>query len=138
MPALTIGKLANAVNESVVTIRYYERIGLIPTAERSESGYRHYPDSIIPRFYFIQNAKSVGLTLKEIKTLLELEQQTELSSASVKNSIETKLALITYKIEQLNKIKDALSNLNQSCCGNQSITACPILSTLYNSPPQKP
>ncbi|MFN3233857.1 MAG: MerR family transcriptional regulator [Gammaproteobacteria bacterium] len=64
---LTIGQLAKLTNTTPVAIRYYEREGLIPKSTRSKGGYRLYPKELVPRFYFIQNAKSVGFSLDEIK-----------------------------------------------------------------------
>lgn len=60
---LTIGQLAKLTNTTSVAIRYYKREGLIPKSTRSKGGYRLYSEKIVPRFYFIQNAKSVGFSV---------------------------------------------------------------------------
>ena len=71
MSTLTIGQLASKCNVSAVTIRYYEKIGLLPHPIRTASGYRNYPESIISRIRFINKSKELGFILKETKDLLE-------------------------------------------------------------------
>lgn len=85
----TIGKLAKLVQQTPVTIRYYEKIGLIPASKRSEGGFRLYPETIIRRFYFIQNAKLIGFDLSEIKSLLNLETN-QSSSQQIKLCMQKK------------------------------------------------
>jgi len=70
---LTIGQLAKKADATPVTIRYYERQGLIPKSKRSQGGFRLYPESVISRFNFIKNAKAVGFSLDEIKELMAFQ-----------------------------------------------------------------
>ena len=63
---MQIGKVAEAAEVSVQTIRYYERIGVLPEPNRSQSGYRQYPPEIVQRLQFIQRAQDLGFTLEEI------------------------------------------------------------------------
>lgn len=70
MKSLTIGKVAKFSNVNLETIRYYERIGLLAEALRSESGYRQYSKDIIRKIKFIKHAQKPGFTLRETHELL--------------------------------------------------------------------
>ena len=128
---LTIGQLAKLTNTTPVAIRYYEREGLIPKSTRSKGGYRLYPKELVPRFCFIQNAKSVGFSLDEIKELLSLQQRKNLKSQAVKNITQSKIDEIKDKIKTLNKMQEALMQWTAACDGKVSIEDCPILEQLY-------
>lgn len=130
---LTIGQLAKLTETTSVTIRYYEREGLIPKSTRSKSGYRLYPKKLIPRFHFIQNAKSVGFSLNEIKELLALQQKKNASSQAIKDVTQSKIDEIKNKIKVLNQIKKLLEKWTEACDGKASIEQCPILENLYQS-----
>ncbi len=113
MKYYTIGKLAKLVRQTAVTIRYYEKIGLLPKSKRSEGGFRLYPESIIPRFYFIQNAKFIGFDLTEIKNLLDLEMN-QSSTRLIKREMQQKIAHIETKLKNLQRIKQSLIDLEKS------------------------
>lgn len=127
------GQLATLTQHTIVTIRYYEKCGLLPKPKRSHGGFRLYPESIIPRFYFIQNAKAVGFDLTEIKVLLDL-QAGKAPSQQIKTHTQQKIPDITNKITTLQKMKRALSKWEQACDGKIDIDQCPILENLYQPP----
>ncbi|OIZ94982.1 hypothetical protein A1D18_02440 [Candidatus Rickettsiella isopodorum] len=129
----TIGKLAKLVQQTPVTIRYYEKIGLIPASKRSEGGFRLYPETIIRRFYFIQNAKLIGFDLSEIKSLLNLETN-QSPSQQIKLCMQKKISHIETKIKSLQCIKQVLVRWEEACDGNIAIAECPILEALYHCP----
>ena len=84
------------------TIRYYEDIGLLaPTVERSKSGYRLFDAQVIQRLAFIKRAQSLGLSLEEIKPLLERHDQGELPCPDLKQQLQTKIQAIAAQIEVL-------------------------------------
>ena len=72
MPQLTVSKLGGRVGVSPGTIRYYERSGLLPAADRTPAGYRLYDEQVAERLRFIKGAQRVGLRLREIRELLEV------------------------------------------------------------------
>lgn len=133
MKMLTIGQLAKMTNSTVVTIRYYEKIGLLPKIERSFGGYRQYPESLIARFNFISNAKFVGFNLAEIKILFDLQAKKN-SSNKVKEKTQEKIRLIDEKLKLLKQIKRNLSQWEKACDGLAPIDKCPILANLYSFP----
>lgn len=130
MRNLTIGKLAKQANVTTVTLRYYEKIGLIPRAMRTASGYRHYPPETLGLLFFIQNAKSAGFDLVEILELVRLQSSARSSSKSVKEIVYQKLKTIDDKIASLLSMKSILEELDKSCDGKRKASECPILKTL--------
>jgi Hg(II)-responsive transcriptional regulator len=130
MIGLKRGQLAKQTGVNPETIRYYENIGLLPKAARTENGYRIYSEEDIRRIKFIKRAKELGFTLKEIKELLELRFEDIGSCSDVRELAEEKLKDVEQKIKDLEKIKEILKQLIDQCPGKGSISQCPIVSTI--------
>jgi len=129
---LTVGQLAKATNTTSVTIRYYEKQGLIPKAKRGEGGYRFYPETLVAQIFFIRNAQNVGFSLEEIKELLSLQLKKGVSSNIVKELTLSKINEISMKINKLEQIQEILSAWANTCDGKSPIHQCPILEKLYH------
>ncbi len=128
-----IGELAKRCGVSADTLRFYEKNALISPAGRSDSGYRLYDEANQKQVSFILKAKELGLSLEEIRELLEIRlEATEHSCAEVKSITSAKLALIDEKIEDLTRIRSALKKINDACCGHHDDDAshCSILAAL--------
>jgi len=82
--ALTIGKLARHGGVNIMTIRYYERRGLLPAPARTASGYRLYADDAVRRLQFIRQAQLLGFSLAEIQDLLSLRMQPGTTCADIR------------------------------------------------------
>lgn len=109
---LKIGEVSSQTGLSVKTIRYYEEIGLLsPTVERSESGYRLFNSSVLTRLSFVKRAKSLGLSLSEIREILEIRDQGELPCGEVKHRLEAKVDAINQQIAALETLKGELVEL---------------------------
>ncbi len=130
MQALSIGQVARRAQVGVETIRFYEREGLVAPPPRSPSGYRQYQPDTIARLGFIQRAKTLGFSLREIRELLELRADPHASSCDVKHAAETKLADIECKISDLQRMQTTLSALINECPGEGPMSACPIVDAL--------
>ncbi len=130
MKSLTRGVVAKQAGLGIETIRFYEQKGLIPLPSRSESGYRQYSADIIRRLEFIQRAKDLGFSLKEITDLLSLRVDPKTTCSNVKQRTEAKIAEVTRKISELQRIRKALNRLVKSCRGKGPRTDCPILDAL--------
>ncbi|MEC9375734.1 MAG: MerR family transcriptional regulator [Pseudomonadota bacterium] len=126
---LTIGRIASQAGVGVDTIRFYEQRGLLPTPNRTASGYRIYSPNTVNRLNFIRRAKALGFSLEEISTLLEL-QNTGGKKIDVKNIAKRKLEQINIKINDLKSMRDVLQILDQECSGDGDISACPIIEAL--------
>lgn len=129
---LKIGELANALNVSTDTLRFYEKNRLLTPAARSESGYRLYSQHERQRLGFIISAKAVGFTLEEIKKLLTLEiTKDKVSCAEVKSYIDNKAAQLDRHILEMQTMQQHLKKLSDACSGSkQPAVHCNILQIL--------
>ncbi|MFB6273603.1 MAG: Zn(2+)-responsive transcriptional regulator [Salinibacter sp.] len=131
MDSMTRGEIAEKAGVNPETLRYYERKELIPKPRRSDGGFRLYDDSYVKRLRFIQRAKDLGFTLAEIKDLLDLRVGEEATCRDVKAQAEDKLDEVETKIQDLKRIREALSTLASACEGGQGPTSdCPILDAM--------
>lgn len=131
MDELSIGELARQANVHIETIRYYERRGLLAEPRRNKSGHRQYSTEAVRRTEFIKRCQSLGFSLKEIHEILELRITPESTCADMQLRVTEKLADVNRKIDELARIRDALSRLLKKCSGKGPIGNCPILEELY-------
>jgi len=127
---LTIGQVAAQCGVGVETVRFYEREGLIVQPSRPESGFRRYPPDTVGRVRFIQRAKALGFSLREIKELLSLRVDSATTCDAVKWRSEAKIADIEKKITHLQEMKRALVKLTVACRAKKPTSECPILEAL--------
>ncbi|MBI1745912.1 MAG: heavy metal-responsive transcriptional regulator [Acidobacteria bacterium] len=130
MKVLTIGQLAKKAQVNIETIRYYERRGLIPEPPRRDSGYRQYSAEHVAYIQFIQRAKTLGFSLKEISELLSLRVNPRTTCGDVKQRAEAKIADMEEKIQILESFKAALQRLVTACRGRGPTSECPILEAM--------
>jgi len=130
MPTLTIGQVAKAAGVRIDTVRFYEQKGLIAEPPRGTSGYRRYPEDAVTRIRFIRRAKALGFSLQEIRELLALRIDPEVSSGEVKARAEAKIADIEAKLRALQRMKATLVAITAACDGCAPVGACPILGAL--------
>lgn len=126
---MNIGAASDASGVSQRMIRHYEKIGLIPSAARRDSGYRDYSDADVHRLRFIANARDLGFPIEEIRKLLDLWSDRARASAEVKALAESRAADLGRKADALNAMRAALMDLARSCHGNNR-PDCPILTHL--------
>ncbi|PLR83995.1 MULTISPECIES: mercury resistance transcriptional regulator MerR1 [Bacillus] len=127
---LLIGELAKKCDVNKETIRYYERIGLIPEPERTDSGYRMYSERIVDRLNFIKRLQELGFTLNEIDKLLGVVDRDEAKCRDMYDFTVSKIEDIQRKIQDLKRIEQMLINLKERCPENKDIYACPIIETV--------
>ncbi len=108
---MRIGELAAHLNLNAQTIRYYERIGLLPAPERTESRYRVYGPADEHRLRFIKRARNTGLTLGEVKEVLALHERGELPCTYVIRTLADRAEAIGRQITELVHFKDELDLL---------------------------
>lgn len=126
---MTIGQAAKSSAVSAKMIRHYESIGLLPKAQRTDSGYRLYDDSDVHTLRFIQRARSLGFPLETIRTLLALWRNKRRSSAQVKDLSERHIADLERKIAEMQSMVRTLKHLAHHCHGDER-PDCPILDDL--------
>lgn len=127
---MKIGELARHSGVNIDTVRYYEREGLLPQAQRLASGYRVYDDPDVRRLRFVRRAKALGFTLPEIRELLALSDHRDDDMASLKAAAIEKLASVETRLAELDRIRAGLETLVASCPGHGALEQCPILDAL--------
>lgn len=130
---MNIGAVAKASDVSAKMVRYYESIGLIAPAARSEAGYRVYSKSDIHTLQFIRRARDFGLPMDRVKLLLALWQDDNRASRDVKALALQHIAELRSKIADLTAMADTLQDLADRCHGNTR-PDCPILKDLADHP----
>lgn len=126
---MKIGSASKASGVSQRMIRHYEKIGLVPSAPRRDSGYRDYSEADIHRLRFIANARDLGFPIEEIRTLLGLWSDGHRSSADVKALATARAEEIGRKAAALEEMRRVLLDLAERCHGDDR-PDCPILDTL--------
>jgi len=134
---MNIGQASAASGVSAKMLRYYESIGLIPRAGRTEAGYRVYTDTDVQTLRFIRRARDLGLSIGRIKLLVGLWQDRERSSADVKRVAAEHVAELEAKILELMAMRDTLQELADACHGDHR-PECPILGNLESGGKKSP
>ncbi len=111
MSQLTVSKLAVEVGTSADTVRYYERIGLLPETERSPSGYRLYGDEAVDRLRFIKRAQRFGLRLETIGELLDVRRQGLCPCGHTRRFLEERVAELDEEMASLARLRDDISRM---------------------------
>lgn len=131
--ALTIGELGKATATKVETVRYYERIGLLPKPPRTTGNYRSYGNSELERLSFIRRARSLGFSLDQVRALLNLSDDGEQDCETIDQLARKHLEEVENKIADLTALHRELTGLLQSCSGG-SVADCRIIQAL--APPR--
>lgn len=124
--ALYIGELAKRIGTHPKTIRYYEDLGLLGRPERTESGYRVYAESDVEQLRFILSAKTLGLSLHEIKEIVDLWGSGKPPCGHVSRLLEDKLSMLDARIQELTTFRDELRSYKDriDALGPQPGVAC--------------
>lgn len=129
MRGLTIGKLAAATGVNLETIRYYERIALMPPPDRTQAGHRAYEAAHLRRLAFIRRARELGFSIEEIRALLALATPEDASCAKVREIAEAHLVDVRAKLADLARLERILAETLAECSGGSS-PPCPVLDML--------
>lgn len=130
---MNIGEAAVASGVSAKLIRYYESVGLVPRAGRTESGYRVYTDRDVHTLRFVKCARTLGFSIARIGMLVELWQSKDRSAIEVRRIASDHIAELQTKILELMTMVEALQELADSCERNDR-AECPILRRLEQMP----
>ncbi|MDP8938297.1 MAG: heavy metal-responsive transcriptional regulator [Actinomycetota bacterium] len=111
MSQLTVSRLADRVGTSPDTVRYYERIGLLPEPDRSASGYRVYDDDAVERVQFIKHAQRFGLRLDEIAELLEIREQGLCPCGHTRRLLERRLVQLDDDMAAMARLRGDIAHM---------------------------
>ena len=125
------GSLAAQTRVNIETLRYYEKIGLMPNPVRSSGGHRIYDQTHLKRLSFIRRSRELGFTLQGIRELLDLVDGGNYTCAEVRDRTNRHLADVTTKIHDLRKIQRTLKAMSSKCDGGL-VPECPIVDALYS------
>ena len=124
-----IGLLAKKAGCLVETVRYYERIGLMPKPERTQSDHRLYEGGDLKRLQFIRRSRELGFTLQEVSTLLTFVDGSDFSCDEVHVFTVGHIARVRGRITELRSMEKSLKLLAEKCAGGQA-PDCPIIDEL--------
>lgn len=128
---MTIGELARRASVHVQTVRYYERMKLLPAPHRwPDSGYRDFDHEALQRLRFIRSAQELGFTLREIKALIEFCILPRESCAEVLALLRAKQKDVSAQIARLQQLRRGLHRLLAACRRRRGNAICPALSAL--------
>jgi len=111
MGAVRIGELAEASGVPAKTIRYYESVGLLPQPRRLENGYRDYQASATDRLEFVRSAQAIGLSLGEIRGVLDFRDRGHVPCAHVAELIDRRAREVSARIAALERVRADLERL---------------------------
>ena len=126
---MKIGELAKKTGCQVVTIRYYEKEGLLPEPERSDGNYRVYTEADIERLHFIRHCRHHDMKLAEIRELLAFKDNPQADCSWIKDLIRGHIERVSAQIASLSHLKTHLEHLLNTCPDGQQ-NGCGIVKTL--------
>ena len=125
----SIGDLSRRTGVKVQTIRYYEQMGLIAAAHRSEGNQRRYERTDLERLAFVRHARDLGFDIAAIRELITLNHHPEMPCAGADRIAEDHLAAVRDKIARLKKLEHELERI-VSHCGGHSVEDCYVIRAL--------
>lgn len=125
----SIGEMARRTGVKVPTIRYYESIGLLDDPGRTEGNQRRYGDAELGRLAFIRHARDLGLSLDDIRDLIELNADPDMPCADAHHIAEKHLAAVEARISKLGKLRDELRRITSKCDAS-TIGDCYVIHSL--------
>jgi MerR family mercuric resistance operon transcriptional regulator len=131
---LSIGTLSQQSGVNIETIRYYEKIGVMPKPERSAGGYRIYGPEHVKRMHFVRRGRELGFSLDELRGLLLLVDGHSYSCAEVHALTIQHVKDIRKKIADLRKLERVMTDVAAKCTGRQ-IPDCPVIDALFEMRP---
>lgn len=129
MSGFTIGRLAEATQTKIQTIRYYESIGLLPPFSRTEGGHRLYDGEDQKRLTFIRHARDLGFSIEAIRELLSLSDNPQTSCERADDIASRRLEEVEQRLKRLNALKKELKRMVAEC-GHGRVCDCRVIEVL--------
>lgn len=125
-----IGSLSKQTGVKVPTIRYYEQIGLIDAAERTEGNQRRYRQAALERLGFIKHARELGFSIESIQALIELNNHPDKNCAEATVIAQKQLNDVRERIASLARLESELARMAEGCKGSGAVSDCYVLASL--------
>ncbi|WP_299308190.1 helix-turn-helix domain-containing protein [uncultured Croceicoccus sp.] len=126
---MRIGELARATGTKAETIRYYEREGILPAADRTDSNYRDYSEDHLTTLTFVRRARELGFSMAQVRELLALSDHADKPCQDVDQLVRDQLIEVDRKIEDLTALSNKLKEMVRACEGER-IGDCRIVESL--------
>ena len=130
---LSIGELSKATGVKVVTIRFYEKTGILTAPARSAGNYRIFRGEHIRRLHFVRRCRDLGFSLDQVRDFLQLSTESTASCAKVCRIAELHLRDVEDKIADLKCLASELRRITASCTGTRPVSECRIIEALYKA-----
>jgi Cd(II)/Pb(II)-responsive transcriptional regulator len=124
---MKIGELAKIAHCTTETIRFYEKEGLLPEADRTEANYRSYTARHVERLRFIRNCRALDMTHDEIRALLRFTDAPTGGCGAINALIDEHIAHVNTRIDELKQLKAQLTTLREQCQTEQAVQDCGIV-----------
>ena len=128
-----IGAMSKQTGVNIETIRYYERIEIMPKPDRTAGGNRQYNYDQLKRLTFIKRSREIGFSIEEIRALLEMVDRRDFTCGEVHSMTINHLSSVKEKILTLRRLEEALEKM-ASECSRGDVPDCPIMDTLFEDP----
>ncbi|WP_306257629.1 helix-turn-helix domain-containing protein [Pararhizobium sp. IMCC21322] len=125
-----IGEMSKRTRVNIETVRYYERINIMPKPDRTTGGNRQYNHDQLKRLSFIKTSRDLGFSINEIRALLEMVDRQDFTCAEVHSLTVEHLASVREKIKGLRMLEKALVGMAAEC-SQGDVPECPILESLF-------
>lgn len=127
---MQIKQLASATGVDIETIRYYEKLGLLPEPARKDNGYRDYEASHLERLSFIRHCRALEMPLSQVATLLGFVDQPAVPCDGVDLIVDQQLAKVRARLKSMKALEKQLLQLRARCSGAHEAQGCGILTEL--------
>ncbi|WP_197916024.1 MerR family transcriptional regulator [Thiosulfatihalobacter marinus] len=125
-----IGAMSRETGVNIETIRYYERIGLMPTPDRTPGGNRQYRHDHLLRLGFIKRCRELGFNIQEIRAMLDMVDQNGVSCSKVHEMTTGHLRSVQQKIRHLKEMERVLAGMAEQCAKGD-MPQCAIIEALF-------
>lgn len=122
---MQIGELAQRAGSQPETVRYYERLGLLPAPQRTAGNYRVYEEGHLERLCFIRNCRAIGMTLDDVRRLLTFRDHPDHASGGIDRLLDAHLGRLEVHLHDLHRLESDLRELRSCCSGSRAAVGEP-------------
>ena len=133
MPLMKISEMSRATGVDVETIRYYEKLGLLPPSAREANGYRSYGTAHLERLAFVKHCRALDMSLADVQRLLDVVDGTPDVEGNVDALVDAQLTRVRARLKSLRALERQLTHLRGSCDADHASHECGILHELVSA-----